>query len=466
MLSKEYLVAEQLAYCSGGRTDFHCDRKRPIRISRARSRHALAALLLKTCAKQWPKLFEIAGSTIVHTRRCRSLFGFGTTESRVYVTDPSTTYFWVIETAAFQTRTHVFRPLSRRGGAAPSRLVRWSATETLSGLEGVTEFESWFNKVEKCKCDGRITHALFGRLRGLAWKGATSAASGSFASVHNSVVLQSDESQPNWDAILASKLWKEVLKGKESSLYGYICLLTQGPFDASSTDSAPPSTAPNTLRHWTLEQRDMLSTKPSGQKLIDLDARQQKDWQQKYQQLASVDRPGTLEQFTWAMEVVHSRAFRGLGQNLVSSLPGILAPIAAGVIGWAYFASSAYPNEAVLYGLGIFALLPGVFNIVSGGNKSVVLLPLIDSANHMESSASSIEFNPLSGTFELSIQPDCIVPEKDGQQQLYISYGKKGDVELLLNYGFLPGAAGAGGIDEATRDTQRQLLAKSFLARN
>jgi len=242
--------------------------------------------------------------------------------------------------------------------------------------------------------------------------------------------------------------------------------LAQGSFDTRSTDLVPPSTAPNTLRHWTLEQRDILSTRPSGQKLLDLDVRQQKDWQQKYQQMAAVDRPSTLEQFTWAMEVVHSRAFRGFDQSLVSSLPGILAPVVAGAIGWAYFVGSAYPNEAVLYVLGILAVLPGVFNIVLGGKKTVVLLPLIDSANHLESVGSSIEFSPLSGTFELSIQPDCIVADEEDGQQLYISYGKKGDAELLLNYGFLPGVKAAAGIGEEAEDAQRRLLAESFLARN
>lgn len=391
--------------------------------------------------------------------------------------------FLPVETAAFCPQTNVVRLLVDDGTAAvrhssprkqltSPRSATTSETTRSSGLEGVNEFDSWYSKAQGSKCDVRIAHAVFGGLRGLMWNGATSAATGSLASVPSSLVLQSDESLPNWDAILASKLWREVLKGQASPFYGYICLLTRGPsFEVSSStdDSVPRSTAPNALRHWTLEQRKLLSSEPSGQKLIDLDARQQDDWDLKYQGLAAVDRPATREQFRWAMEVVHSRAFRGFDQDLVSSLPGILAPVAAGLMGWAYLTSTTTnPNDAVLCGLGLVAVLPGILNLVSGGKNTVVLLPLIDSANHMESAGSSIEYNPLSNAFELSIQPDCVVPEEDGQQQLYISYGSKGDTELLLNYGFLPGvgSGGADGDDEAARETQRQQLAEAFIARN
>lgn len=352
-----------------------------------------------------------------------------------------------------------------------------SGTEIGTGLAGVAAFDSWLLNTQGFMCDDRITHALFGDgLRGLAWKGPKKDASGLLASVPSSVVLQSDESQPNWDAVLASKLWKEVLKGSNSSIHGYISLLTKGRFDAGTTSSStgvPPSTAPNALRHWTPAQRSMLSETSLGQKLLDIEARQARDWQEKYQQLAAVDRPASLEQFTWAMEVVHSRAFRGVSQNLVSSLPAILAPIAAGIMGWAYVATTAVPNELVLAGLGLLAFVPAVVNRVSGatgggGKRSVVLLPLIDSANHVESVSSSIDYNPLSGAFELSLKPDCIlVDEQNRQQQLCISYGNKGDLELLLNYGFLPGVEGGDGVDEeSARERQRRNLAEAIVSRN
>jgi hypothetical protein len=53
------------------------------------------------------------------------------------------------------------------------------------------------------------------------------------------------------------------------------------------------------------------------------------------------------------------------------------------------------------------------------------------------------------------------VNEPNGKPQLFISYGKKKDTELLLNYGFLRGVSSEG--DSSTR---RRKLAETFLANN
>lgn len=340
---------------------------------------------------------------------------------------------------------------------------------SVSSLEDISAFEEWFNNTPGAKCDSRLTHSVFGGLRGLAWRpGSTREdATGSVVTLPRTVVLSSSLS--NWDADLACLLWKEVLKGSSSSMSGYVRLLTAAS-PLRSSEAVPPSTAPNALRHWTAAQREALSSIPLGEKLLALDKRQQEDWKAKYAGLAAVDRPASWAQFDWSMEVVHSRAFRGLlDGSLASSLPGLLAPIAAAALGYAYFMSTGVPDERVFAGLAVAALLPAVRNLVAGGQtSSVVLLPLIDSANHLESVNSAIAYNPLSGAFELSISPDCVVAEPDGQQQVYISYGKKGDTELLLNYGFLPGIAACqdDAADEAARTQQRQQLAQGFVARN
>jgi hypothetical protein len=177
-----------------------------------------------------------------------------------------------------------------------------------------------------------------------------------------------------------------------------------------------------------------------------LDAKQQNDWEQKYKQLSSsssppLDRPASFAQFAWAMEVVHSRAFRGVDTNISNILVAIVAPLVAGALGYTYYSSTAFPSEFVFYGLSIMAVAPLLWNVLVQTNKSVVLLPLIDSANHLETAESSIVFNPLSGCFELSLQPSCIVPQRNAdddhpQQQVYINYGTKKDTELLPTMAF------------------------------
>lgn len=73
-----------------------------------------------------------------------------------------------------------------------------------------------------------------------------------------------------------------------------------------------PSTAPDALRHWTEEQKSRLKESEKGKKLLNLENEQSKNWRQKYDSLVAREKEQmTYENFQWAMEAVHSRAFRG-----------------------------------------------------------------------------------------------------------------------------------------------------------
>lgn len=336
---------------------------------------------------------------------------------------------------------------------------------TYASLPGVSDFEQWFQSFAGASCDSSIQHALFGTLRGLTWTDGSSSLSDKkrlVANIPSNMCLQSDYTQPDWDAQLASQLCQEVKKGSTSEVSGYISLLTQGTMDFSL------STAPNALRHWTDDQRAILKDIMAGQRLLELEQRQEALWRKKYDALLlSTDKPSWGD-FHWAMEVVHSRAFCGIGQSsTISVLPSLLVPIAAAAIGWAYNFATPEPSYAVLAILAVIAAAPTAMNLIQGeGPSTAVLLPLIDSANHWESADSTIDFDPVTGSFQLSIGPKCLQSESDGQTQLYISYGSKHDSELMLNYGFLPTVPCADGEDEAARDQQRKQLAKEYLKRN
>lgn len=91
----------------------------------------------------------------------------------------------------------------------------------------------------------------------------------------------------------------------------YCSLLTRGANLQPGT-SAYASTAPDALRHWTPAQKALLEKSEKGQKLLKVEAEQQEGWTQKYNALSDGERARmTYEQFDWAMEAVHSRAFRG-----------------------------------------------------------------------------------------------------------------------------------------------------------
>jgi hypothetical protein len=335
-----------------------------------------------------------------------------------------------------------------------------------SVLNGVAEFERWFASVPGASCHPSIRHDDFGNLRGLMTGDAaalTLSRKDAWMTIPRSIVLQSDFSQPDWDVQLAQQLWRQVQSESKqpqaSSISGYLALLTQGS-SWREYSSVPPSTAPDALRHWSQEEKSLLSISPSGKRLLDLEQQQRVLWRNKFDQLGAA-KDMTWEQFVWAMEVVHSRAFCGdfgIGSSLSNAAVNIAVPLVAGIAGFVYYVPLHGQNDAVLLGLAAVAAVPSLFNIVKQTPPVAVLLPLIDSANHLEEADSSIEYSSLNDSFVLSGGSKCLVKEKNGKQQLCISYGKKKDTELLLNYGFLRGVPSDGDATE-----RRRRLAETFL---
>jgi hypothetical protein len=277
---------------------------------------------------------------------------------------------------------------------------------------------------------------------------------------------------------------------------------------------APPSTAPDALRNWDPEQRQPLTQSSKGAKLLEAQQRQEERWRAAHENTLNDSKEQkkhySLEQFVWAMEAVHSRAFSGdFGTKLpFKAWAGILTPVAAGAIGFNFLlqdysnggdatgGGGAYgpvsQNNGIATACAVIAFLPVLLNFVadkmeSGTNNpsnsnandvSAVLLPLIDSANHVPTAESRLEFDPLEKTFSVSIDPNTCIDAKT--QQLFINYGTKTDVELLLNYGFLPDSSSPNNpmmLDSSSstsnndndpnkRDAQRAALAQAFVQRN
>mmetsp|Transcript_10886 Transcript_10886/g.16051 ORF Transcript_10886/g.16051 Transcript_10886/m.16051 type:complete len:371 (+) Transcript_10886:115-1227(+) len=347
-----------------------------------------------------------------------------------------------------------------------SRLPRFSLgvssieSADIDVLSGVSDFELWFNKLEHASCQSSISHSAFGRLRGLTCGGGIDDGNNSVMTIPKSVILSSNYASEEWDTELALKLWEQCQKGSQSFLSGYCSLLSRG--EKINPDSVPPSSAPNALRHWTKEQLDKLAQSAKGEKLIILKEKQEEKWRQKYNSISS-ENTVSWEQFEWCMEVVHSRAFRGTyGLSSMRTIVSAAAPLIAALLGWFYIQGNADYSDSVLLGLGALSASPLLIDTVSPDQGEVVLLPLIDSANHLEEADSKIEFDPLKGVFSLSVGPKCLVESTkgEGQFQLFISYGPKSNSELLLNYGFLPGVSSGNADDE-----QRDLMTTAFLNR-
>jgi len=231
----------------------------------------------------------------------------------------------------------------------------------------------------------------------------------------------------------------------------------------------PPPTAPNAIRHWTSSQKELLSHNqhPKGTKLLQLQTQQSQSWNTKYETLSSSHQTKfSKEVFLWAMEAVHSRAFCGdfgptvsIGRTpiLVSGIIQVLA-ITLGV----QSLLSSTQQDGFVAVCTLVAILPIiVWNFVLGGGGDGVLLPMIDSANHLADADSRIEYDPFQDGFGLTLGRNC----QGSEGQVYISYGtQKSDSELLLNYGFLPNVTTEMEVDG--KESYRSQLAEAYTMRN
>jgi hypothetical protein len=274
---------------------------------------------------------------------------------------------------------------------------------------------------------------------------------------------------------------------------GYCALLTLGSTTTTSPDQSNsdrdnqlPSTAPNALRHWKDYQKQWLNKSPAGVELLKTADRQELHWKSLYEQTTSTSSSPvrwTYSEFVWAMEAVHSRAYCGSFGKVedVGALVVTLAPmVVAALAGGAYWNSTPEPSNLVLGLLASLAMLGQWYMTAQQDDNTgrAVLLPLIDSANHIDTADSRIEYDPLRQVFSLTIGPKCLVPTIQSEDsaesanpppQVMVNYGRKTDTELMLNYGFLSGmpcSVVSRDDDETDLDAQRRWLAEEFLRRS
>jgi hypothetical protein len=228
------------------------------------------------------------------------------------------------------------------------------------------------------------------------------------------------------------------------------------------------------VRHWTAEQqRQYLSPSAPGRDLLAALQQQDATWRQHYDSLdPSTQVTMSWEQFEWAMEAVHSRAFCGVqtttDRNVAAKL--LLPSLMAAILGIVYSSTTTagQASDTVLAVLAVATALASwtaTATWTSSQSAVAVLLPWIDSANHHAQADSTILYDPLTQSFELYIGPKCLVTEEDqdsvhmSRRQVYINYGSKTNTEWLLNFGFLPTVPAAALVDGADDYRRRLALA-------
>eukprot|EP00752_Nemacystus_decipiens_P016244 g14524.t1 len=303
------------------------------------------------------------------------------------------------------------------------------------------EFERWAGEagIKAPKLRHEVfADALVGDLRGLKAVESTSQ-SERLATVpaKAAITLTASEETPfrswvspefwdsqQWYVKLALKLLWERQLGSASAVEGYVNVLpAQGSFE--------------TLIHWTDQELDALKYPKCAASA----KRQHVAWDKLHQDLVArcpegAGRAISRDDLVWALECVLSRAFNGRfggGQKSAILSAGLL--IASG----AAYAFTEQPVWALLAALTLLPLtLPelGSLGAALTGKPAkasdYVLVPFVDSMNHVTTVKTELSFSPLSGDLGVSVNRGY------GQgEQAYISYGLKSNDELLQFYGFV-----------------------------
>ena len=381
---------------------------------------------------------------------------------------------------------------SREGGTYDANDVRNS---------GVSEFEAWLSS--SGLPSDTVVHSEFGGVRGLKLAGGKNYKKGSTVmELSSGMTLSSSSSSSSslprrWDVTLALELLRNVLLGRESNVWGYCSLLTDGRYgtkryeqgggetrvggplkdvpDVFNGLQVPQWCSPSSLRHWGATEREALvaSWGVRGEKAVSMSNAQLKNW------VSIADKPRTLPAandepefssiqelenalsgsenknkilwFVWAMEAVHSRAFVGIptkASAVASQLKGVGLQGLGALIAIAGATSFSGITSNAIEGVGGAVFIVGAVLTASSAlegtekdEKEGVMLPWIDSANHAKGEGSSIFFDPLRQKFELTYDRD-VAGDGGGEQQqgqLFISYGKRTEEDWLVNFGICEG---------------------------
>ena len=196
----------------------------------------------------------------------------------------------------------------------------------------------------------------------------------------------------------------------------------------------PAPGALGTPLHWPQEALDTFPYRPLAASVAQQRARLT-DLHGRVAASATPLRGVSYERMCWAIEVVGSRAFKGLGSS-TSAAPFALYAAASALLiaGAAALSTRNGVPDAVPIAMGVVgALLPLPSVLQSTSATTCALLPAIDSCNHRGTGAlCDVALDPLKNAFVMSANADVAVG-----QEVTISYGDKHNDDLLQYFGFV-----------------------------
>lgn len=212
---------------------------------------------------------------------------------------------------------------------------------------------------------------------------------------------------------LSLKLCLEHEDGQDSKYWPYI-------------DSLPGPRELDTPFYW-----EDLDTFPYRHMVGEVRA-QQRRWQELHDRITAIRPSITTERFYWAMEMVRSRAFRGVGGGEAAGRAPLFASVSVALLGAAVYYSGHSASQDLALGLATLAAVVPLPLVLRSSQEVSVLLPVIDSCNHRsQTPTATLDLEPLEGSFVVTAETAVAAGE-----EVTISYGDRTNDELLQFYGF------------------------------
>ena len=208
-------------------------------------------------------------------------------------------------------------------------------------------------------------------------------------------------------------------KGEESKLRNYIRAL--------------PAAIPTPL-HWTQQQLDLLQYQPLVQEVEE----QRESWNKLYESYCKScsDRQAIapIEMFVHEIECVRSRTFSGPyeGSNWDTRVKqyGLVLVLAVGYVLGGFGEVYQAINGALTVFL--FTLFRDLIQQRNPRSIRYVLCPVLDMFNHNATVESNASYEYFRNTFTLTVNSGV-----SENEEVFISYGKRGNDELMQYYGFV-----------------------------
>ncbi|KAK9826238.1 hypothetical protein WJX74_001894 [Apatococcus lobatus] len=272
------------------------------------------------------------------------------------------------------------------------------------------------------------------------------------------LIVPAEKKRSPFPDFIPHDIWRKSFSG-QWPFYGAAAILYESHLGAASGFQAFLELLPDGVdipRHWSPEELAAMQYTETVAAVAQSQATTAEAWEA-FKEASAATKNFTYDEFIWACDMMHTRAFgmpvlEGTSHPVVRWPLGGVAMAALGIISAVAMLRSGGNYFILIFGVSAPALVyflwaPIVEFITEGGDPTsyMGMVPLVDCLNHdglVSSSSLDMHYPGQPGTFSLDNPFDDRIRLRANRriqkgEEVLLSYGNKGNAELLLGYGFV-----------------------------